>query len=118
MGNVDVQAKGKLYGLLLAIAGCFITIIVIILKGDADAETVAVMAPIGSLLTLLIGYLVGNGAAAAKGIVSVAPFQPSAPTQVAKLREMIAADLDLQVGPDGRVIIPPNAARRSQQEDQ
>lgn len=66
MANVQVTAPGKLAALLLVLAGCFAY--VIFRDGDSTQAW--------ATLTLVVGYLVGNGAGAKRGQETVSPFSP------------------------------------------
>ena len=86
---MDVTAPGKLIALTAVIVGCFAVIIVGVFR-DAGAE---VIAPIVGVLTLVVGYLIGNGTGARQGHVSVPPFQPKPLRQVELLTRVLEEDL-------------------------
>lgn len=70
MRDVEVTAPGKLLALLIVIVGCIAFIIAAVFVKGTDTT------PAWATLTLVVGYLVGNGAGARKGITTAAPFAP------------------------------------------
>ena len=86
---MDITAPGKLWALIAVIVGCFAVIISAVLT-DAGAE---VYASVTALLTLVVGYLVGNGTGAKAGHVSVPPFQPTPTRQLEILAKIAEEDL-------------------------
>ena len=92
MGKVDVTAPGKLFALLAVVLGAFAVIVVAILT---DAEAAIITSMVGLLGTTL-GYLVGNGTGAARGFVSVPPFQPAPSRQLEILTRIVEEDLELK----------------------
>jgi hypothetical protein len=80
MKNIDVTAPGKLAALCLVVVGCFVYIIVSLIQAQGADTT-----PAWALLTLVVGYLIGNGTGAAKGVPTVAPFAPTPERQIERL---------------------------------
>jgi hypothetical protein len=89
MKNVDITNPGKLIALVAVLVGAFAVIIVAILN-NSDASLVTSMV---GLLGTVMGYLVGNGAGANKGFVSVPPFQPTPLRQAEILTKILSEDL-------------------------
>ena len=87
MKNVDVTAPGKLIALCLVIVGCFAYILTTIITSSGDAT------PAWALMTLIVGYLIGNGTGARKGQETVAPFSPR-PRRVPVLRDGTPLTID------------------------
>jgi len=81
--DVELTAPGKLLALLLVIIGCFGYIIVATWTGQGDTT------PAWATLTLVVGYLIGNGTGARKGQPTIAPFTPSAERQIERLEHEI-----------------------------
>lgn len=71
MNNVEITNPGKLAALCLVIVGCFAYITAALITGTGDTT------PAWATLTLVVGYLVGNGSGARKGENTVAPFSPA-----------------------------------------
>lgn len=86
---MDITAPGKLIGLVAVIVGCFAVLIVAIIT-KAGPE---IYSPVLALLTLVVGYLVGNGTGAKAGHVSVPPFQPKPLRQAEFLARVLEEDL-------------------------
>lgn len=82
--TVDVTAPGKLVVLAIVVAGCFGFIIASLFAVDVDAT------PAWAMLTLVVGYLIGNGSGARKGVVTVAPFSPTPERQIQRLQQEVA----------------------------
>lgn len=95
MRNVDITNKGKLIALIAVVLGAFAVIIVAVIA-DADASLVTSMV---GLLGTTLGYLVGNGSGAAKGFVSVPPFQPAPNRQLEILTKIVEEDPELKADP-------------------
>jgi xanthosine utilization system XapX-like protein len=89
MKHVDITAPGKLAALIAVVMGAFVVIIVAMIV-DADAPLITSMV---GLLGTAMGYLVGNGTGAAKGFVSVPPFQPTPSRQAEILSRIMEEDL-------------------------
>lgn len=68
--KVDIAAPGKLFALSLIIVGCFTYIIV-----GAVSEARIDAVPAWATVTLVTGYLVGNGVGAMRGIPQVPTFR-------------------------------------------
>lgn len=68
----DISAPGKLIALLVALTGCFVYIIVVTVVESATGDT----APAWAAITLMVGYIIGNGVGAARGVQTVGPFRP------------------------------------------
>lgn len=64
--NVEIAAPGKLLALLLVITICGMYLVF----GHGDKT------PAWSLLTLVVGYLVGNGVGAKRGVEQAPTFAP------------------------------------------
>lgn len=75
MNRVEVTAPGKLAALLVVLIGCFTYIIAVTVSG-ADADTT----PAWATLTLVVGYLVGNGVGAKAGVQTIPPLSPKSDT--------------------------------------
>jgi len=73
--DIEITAPGKLIALILVLLGCFAYIIVAALTGAGDTT------PAWATLTLVVGYLVGNGVGARNGITTVAPMGPKGTDQ-------------------------------------
>jgi hypothetical protein len=71
---VNLTAPGKLLALCVIIAGCFAFIIVSLVQ-DHGADTT----PAWATLTLVTGYLIGNGAGALRGTPQAPVFAPKDP---------------------------------------
>lgn len=89
MRTVDVTNPGKLIALVAVILGAFAVIIVAML---VDAEAALITSMVG-LLGTAMGYIVGNGAGAKQGFVSVPPFQPTPARQAEILTKILEEDL-------------------------
>lgn len=63
---MDLTAPGKLAVILVTIIGCFAYII----AGDGDTT------PAWATITMLSGYLIGNGAGAKNGVPQAPVFAP------------------------------------------
>lgn len=74
--NVQVTSPGKLIALVSVILGCFGFIIVAAVQGSGDTT------PAWATITLVVGYLVGNGTGAARGLVNVSTFAPTTESQL------------------------------------
>jgi hypothetical protein len=70
VSNVDLTAPGKLIALCVVIAGCFTYIITALFVPGVETT------PAWATLTLVVGYLVGNGTGARKGVEQAAVFSP------------------------------------------
>jgi hypothetical protein len=68
MSKVDITAPGKLLALCLIIVGCMSYIIITVISGKGDVT------PAWATLTLITGYLIGNGVGAARGAASTPVF--------------------------------------------
>lgn len=71
--DVELTAPGKLAALLAVIVGCFAYILVMAL-GHGDADTT----PAWATITLVSGYLIGNGVGAKRGVPQAPTFAPKA----------------------------------------
>jgi hypothetical protein len=71
MTNVDLVAPGKLLVLGLTVVGCFAYIVASIFVSGTDTT------PAWALMTLIVGYLIGNGAGALRGVPQAPVFQPT-----------------------------------------
>jgi hypothetical protein len=91
MRGVDVTAPGKLIALAVVIGGAFAVIIVGMVSGSDEAIITSMVGLIGTVM----GYLVGNGAGAKAGFVSVPPFQPTPSRQLELLTKIVQEDLDI-----------------------
>lgn len=67
---MNIQSPGKLTALVIVIVGCF-AFILIAAQGDLDTT------PAWSMLTLVVGYLIGNGTGALRGSGQQPVFTPS-----------------------------------------
>jgi hypothetical protein len=76
--NVDLTAPGKLLVLGLVVLGCFSFIVASMFVTTPGDTT-----PAWATLTLVVGYLIGNGAGARKGIEQAPVFTPSKDEQPA-----------------------------------
>jgi NhaP-type Na+/H+ or K+/H+ antiporter len=74
MANVDLVAPGKLLVLALTVVGCF-AYIVASLFHQADTT------PAWALMTLIVGYLIGNGVGAVRGVAQAPIFKPTDKTE-------------------------------------
>lgn len=92
MRHVDITAPGKLALFGVILVGAF-AVIIAALIADND-NTIAIMASMVGLVGTISGYIVGNGAGAAKGFVSVPPFQPKPRRQLELLTKIVAEDID------------------------
>lgn len=88
MRNVNITNPGKLILLGLVILGCFVYIILGTFVAHADTT------PAWAMLTLAVGYLIGNGAGAMKGVVTTAPFAPTPKKQIEVLKHAIEISED------------------------
>lgn len=93
--DVEITAPGKLLLLAIVAAGCLAIIIVSMITGSGDST------PAWGTLTLVVGYLIGNGVGAKRGIVSVPPLSTSPEKQlqviekeIEKIERQQAADAD------------------------
>lgn len=87
MKTVDITAPWKL-AVIALVAACLIAYITVgELNGDVDTSQA------WALLTLVVGYLIGNGTGARKGFVSVPPFQPTPARQAEILAKILEEDL-------------------------
>jgi hypothetical protein len=68
---VDLVAPGKLAVLGLTVLGCFGYIIAATFAQSADTT------PAWALMTLIVGYLIGNGVGAIRGVAQAPVFTPS-----------------------------------------
>ena len=89
MRTVDVTNPGKLIALVAVLVGAFAVIIVAMLT-DGQGELITSMV---GLLGTAMGYIVGNGAGAKQGFVSVPPFQPTPARQAEILAKILEEDL-------------------------
>lgn len=71
MTAVDVTAPGKLLALCMVILGCF-AYILLAAAGISAVDTT----PAWATLTLVTGYLIGNGTGARRGIETTPIFSP------------------------------------------
>lgn len=69
--SVELTAPGKLVALCLVIVGCLAYIIVEMVR-EVGADT----SPAWATMTLVVGYLVGNGAGARRGQPQEPVFAP------------------------------------------
>ena len=92
---MDVTNKGKLAALIAVVLGAFAVIIVAMIT-EADSALITSMV---GLLGTAMGYVVGNGAGAAKGFVSVPPFQPAPNRQLEILTKIVEEDPELRADP-------------------
>lgn len=67
---MNIQSPGKLVALAIVIVGCFAFILI---AAQQDLDTT----PAWSMLTLVVGYLIGNGAGALKGEEQKPVFTPT-----------------------------------------
>jgi len=79
MTNLDLVAPGKLLVLALTVVGCFAYIVASIFVDGQDTT------PAWALMTLVVGYLIGNGTGAIKGVAQAPIFQPSAENAAARV---------------------------------
>lgn len=75
MRDIDITAPGKLLALILVLIGCLAFILLSAYTGRGDST------PAWATLTLVVGYLTGNGLGARRGQITVAPFAPREPEQ-------------------------------------
>lgn len=68
--DVQLTAPGKLIALSLVIVGCFAYIIASLFGANVDTT------PAWATLTLVVGYLIGNGTGARRGVESVPVWAP------------------------------------------
>lgn len=87
MTNVDLVAPGKLLVLALTVIGCF-AYIVASLFHPTDTT------PAWALMTLVVGYLIGNGVGAVKGVAQAPVFQPTSPEKVAANQVVAEAEVE------------------------
>lgn len=76
--SIDLVAPGKLLVLGLTVIGCFAYIV-------ASTFHPADTTPAWALMTLVVGYLIGNGVGAVRGVPQAPIFQPSAENVAAKV---------------------------------
>jgi len=98
--GVDVTAPGKLIALVAVIVGCFAFLVAAVIT-SAGAEVYAVVTPV---LTLVVGYLVGNGTGARHGFVSVPPFQPKPKRQLEVLQRIVDEDEQVERDNSGEIM--------------
>lgn len=67
---MTLTAPGKLAALLAVIVGCFVYIIVTRVTHEGDVT------PAWATITLVTGYLVGNGTGAVRGVPQAPVFAP------------------------------------------
>lgn len=80
--NVNITNPGKLAILGLVVIGCMAYIIATLFAGGDTT-------PAWAAMTLIIGYLIGNGSGARQGIVTVPPLSPTPERQVEHLQKQI-----------------------------
>lgn len=80
---MSVTAPGKLIILGIVAVCCFVTIIVGWVSGQGDTT------PAWATLTLVVGYLVGNGVGAKTGQITVPPMSPSPAKQKETLEKAL-----------------------------
>ena len=89
MRTVDVTNPGKLIALVAVLVGAFAVIIVAMFTGSEPALITSMVGLLGTAM----GYIVGNGAGAKQGFVSVPPFQPTPARQAEILAKILEEDL-------------------------
>lgn len=88
MRNVDVTAKGKLIVLSIMVLGLFGYIVVANITGNGDTGQA------WAALTLIVGYLIGNGVGAARGQVTVPPLSPTPEKQLETVTKVLSQAID------------------------
>lgn len=86
MAQLDLVAPGKLLVLGLTVVGCFAYIVTSLFASGVDTT------PAWALMTLIVGYLIGNGAGALKGIAQAPVFQPNPEVVASKVVTRSAED--------------------------
>lgn len=75
MSELELTAPGKLLALCIIIVGCLAYIIVAAFRAGIDTT------PAWATLTLVTGYLIGNGTGARRGIVTAPIWAPTNPRE-------------------------------------
>jgi hypothetical protein len=79
MANLDLVAPGKLLVLALTVIGCFAYIVASLFVDSVDTT------PAWALMTLIVGYLIGNGTGASRGVSQAPVFQPTLERAAARI---------------------------------